>query len=160
MVQACGRAVRGISLLLVAAKKQVLRFAQDDKLNWQFVDKKAGALWARPEFRRTALGKCLASAKSGRLHGLAGNVCGGGDALHTQLEVVGVGGVFERGFVADQPGLEQIPERLVEGLHAVLRGSGRDGVADRSEEHTSELQSQFHLVCRLLLEKKKKIEKV
>src|SRR5438309_8668429 len=25
----------------------------------------------------------------------------------------------------------------------------------RSEEHTSELQSQFHLVCRLLLEKKK-----
>src|SRR6266568_9618261 len=28
--------------------------------------------------------------------------------------------------------------------------------AQRSEEHTSELQSQFHLVCRLLLEKKKK----
>src|SRR5689334_23952423 len=28
----------------------------------------------------------------------------------------------------------------------------------RSEEHTSELQSQFHLVCRLLLEKKKKIQ--
>src|SRR5438309_8940745 len=30
-------------------------------------------------------------------------------------------------------------------------------VGDRSEEHTSELQSQFHLVCRLLLEKKKNI---
>src|SRR5438309_8432843 len=29
------------------------------------------------------------------------------------------------------------------------------GVDVRSEEHTSELQSQFHLVCRLLLEKKK-----
>src|SRR5689334_24021132 len=29
----------------------------------------------------------------------------------------------------------------------------------RSEEHTSELQSQFHLVCRLLLEKKKKNKK-
>src|SRR5689334_24811098 len=29
----------------------------------------------------------------------------------------------------------------------------------RSEEHTSELQSQFHLVCRLLLEKKKKNQK-
>src|SRR5689334_24774540 len=27
----------------------------------------------------------------------------------------------------------------------------------RSEEHTSELQTQFHLVCRLLLEKKKQI---
>src|SRR2546430_10809514 len=32
----------------------------------------------------------------------------------------------------------------------------RDG--ERSEEHTSELQSQSNLVCRLLLEKKKKIE--
>src|SRR3989449_8420742 len=29
-------------------------------------------------------------------------------------------------------------------------------VAGRSEEHTSELQSRLHLVCRLLLEKKKK----
>src|SRR5438309_3485787 len=28
-------------------------------------------------------------------------------------------------------------------------------IVGRSEEHTSELQSQFHLVCRLLLEKKK-----
>src|SRR2546422_8570926 len=28
----------------------------------------------------------------------------------------------------------------------------------RSEEHTSELQSRLHLVCRLLLEKKKKIQ--
>src|SRR5689334_23507440 len=28
----------------------------------------------------------------------------------------------------------------------------------RSEEHTSELQSQFHLVCRLLLEKKNKLK--
>src|SRR5689334_23895003 len=31
----------------------------------------------------------------------------------------------------------------------------REHGAARSEEHTSELQSQFHLVCRLLLEKKK-----
>src|SRR5207249_7874241 len=30
-----------------------------------------------------------------------------------------------------------------------------DGSLDRSEEHTSELQSRFDLVCRLLLEKKK-----
>src|SRR5687768_17814686 len=30
----------------------------------------------------------------------------------------------------------------------------------RSEEHTSELQSRLHLVCRLLLEKKKKIAHV
>src|SRR3989449_3452357 len=32
----------------------------------------------------------------------------------------------------------------------------RCGLARRSEEHTSELQSRLHLVCRLLLEKKKK----
>src|SRR2546429_2389650 len=32
-----------------------------------------------------------------------------------------------------------------------------DSPADRSEEHTSELQSRLHLVCRLLLEKKKTI---
>src|SRR6266481_7475950 len=34
-------------------------------------------------------------------------------------------------------------------------GAGRKPPSLRSEEHTSELQSQFHLVCRLLLEKKK-----
>src|SRR2546430_2811107 len=33
---------------------------------------------------------------------------------------------------------------------------GIKGPGDRSEEHTSELQSQSNLVCRLLLEKKKK----
>src|SRR2546430_7412337 len=31
------------------------------------------------------------------------------------------------------------------------------GAVERSEEHTSELQSQSNLVCRLLLEKKKKV---
>src|SRR2546430_3686844 len=34
--------------------------------------------------------------------------------------------------------------------------AGRDTAPHRSEEHTSELQSQSNLVCRLLLEKKKK----
>src|SRR5689334_24097902 len=39
---------------------------------------------------------------------------------------------------------------------ARLEGVGRARLqVERSEEHTSELQSQFHLVCRLLLEKKK-----
>src|SRR2546429_1999255 len=40
---------------------------------------------------------------------------------------------------------------------AYLFGFARDGWCKlRSEEHTSELQSRLHLVCRLLLEKKKK----
>src|SRR5258708_31766011 len=37
--------------------------------------------------------------------------------------------------------------------HGDVRGAGR--LRNRSEEHTSELQSPDHLVCRLLLEKKK-----
>src|SRR2546429_4677055 len=37
----------------------------------------------------------------------------------------------------------------------VPRHPGRLRAASRSEEHTSELQSRLHLVCRLLLEKKK-----
>src|SRR2546422_4625776 len=32
----------------------------------------------------------------------------------------------------------------------------KNRLSERSEEHTSELQSRLHLVCRLLLEKKKK----
>src|SRR5207253_10621842 len=35
------------------------------------------------------------------------------------------------------------------------KADNRDHIGDRSEEHTSELQSRGHLVCRLLLEKKK-----
>src|SRR2546422_6472600 len=45
---------------------------------------------------------------------------------------------------------------LERGYRVVLVGAGRMGGALRSEEHTSELQSRLHLVCRLLLEKKKK----
>src|SRR2546429_3493313 len=39
---------------------------------------------------------------------------------------------------------------------AAITVAGVSGIAIRSEEHTSELQSRLHLVCRLLLEKKKK----
>src|SRR2546430_4302694 len=41
------------------------------------------------------------------------------------------------------------PRQMSHELHPVANGE------DRSEEHTSELQSQSNLVCRLLLEKKK-----
>src|SRR5689334_24331929 len=44
-------------------------------------------------------------------------------------------------------------ERLVKA--PPLSAAAMSMVPLRSEEHTSELQSQFHLVCRLLLEKKK-----
>src|SRR5690625_6190556 len=44
------------------------------------------------------------------------------------------------------------PGRLAEPESGPI--SGRGAVPGRSEEHTSELQSRGHLVCRLLLEKK------
>src|SRR2546429_6190003 len=44
----------------------------------------------------------------------------------------------------------------VRRARALLAESDPAVAAQRSEEHTSELQSRLHLVCRLLLEKKKK----
>src|SRR2546430_9197978 len=49
-------------------------------------------------------------------------------------------------------------EHPVRGLHHGGMIRGQSGFFQRSEEHTSELQSQSNLVCRLLLEKKKKLE--
>src|SRR5437879_3983351 len=40
--------------------------------------------------------------------------------------------------------------------HCGENAADREGISSRSEEHTSELQSPMYLVCRLLLEKKKK----
>src|SRR2546422_2273749 len=48
-------------------------------------------------------------------------------------------------------------ERVRRGDSAGDRGRRRLRSRGRSEEHTSELQSRLHLVCRLLLEKKKQI---
>src|SRR2546427_1746542 len=55
--------------------------------------------------------------------------------------------VFERGG-------DQRPHRRAQHANAPFERRGGEGL--RSEEHTSELQSQSNLVCRLLLEKKKK----
>src|SRR2546422_3464777 len=65
-----------------------------------------------------------------------------------------------------RPGVD-LPRRLPARRTRDARGRGSRRPADgvdraavrarpRSEEHTSELQSRLHLVCRLLLEKKKK----
>src|SRR2546422_1436681 len=59
-------------------------------------------------------------------------------------------------------GTPRIANRLLKRVrdYAQVRADGfiTQAVAARSEEHTSELQSRLHLVCRLLLEKKKKNE--
>src|SRR2546429_4480405 len=53
--------------------------------------------------------------------------------------------------------------RELAAVHEVRQGQLLQSMAAaqhlRSEEHTSELQSRLHLVCRLLLEKKKKINR-
>src|SRR2546430_11737613 len=49
--------------------------------------------------------------------------------------------------------IQNVPNGIFTAGPTPLMGAGPDG---RSEEHTSELQSQSNLVCRLLLEKKKK----
>src|SRR5207244_11485530 len=58
-----------------------------------------------------------------------------------------------RKFERDRASLPELPQAM---SSAVLR-FGRFSSFGRSEEHTSELQSPDHLVCRLLLEKKKTI---
>src|SRR2546430_12089322 len=51
------------------------------------------------------------------------------------------------------------PDSVPQAPHAGLgRGDDLELREERSEEHTSELQSQSNLVCRLLLEKKKNLQ--
>src|SRR5687768_7243628 len=80
-------------------------------------------------------------------------------------------GRFEQGIIGPAQGwlIERIGARAVIQLGIVVFGGGFIALSYcqdliqfyaaflvRSEEHTSELQSRLHLVCRLLLEKKKK----
>src|SRR5687768_18218049 len=87
-------------------------------------------------------------------------------SLHDALPICGLLAVLRP---VDRPARD-VPDRVR------AQGDGRDGRPDRrargrlrphrplrrrgvrSEEHTSELQSRLHLVCRLLLEKKKNIQ--
>src|ERR1041385_9406476 len=59
-----------------------------------------------------------------------------------------------------EQGRRGAPADSIQNKRAASSGQGRRGgnrrTKYRSEEHTSELQSRLHLVCRLLLEKKKK----
>src|SRR5699024_11387531 len=70
-----------------------------------------------------------------------------GISLHPHLEYVVVEADGEKYVVAHD---------LLDPLEEELKWEDAKVVSTRSEEHTSELQSRFDLVCRLLLEKKKK----
>src|SRR5256885_11505098 len=71
---------------------------------------------------------------------LEGAVAGRADAVHAH------GHAARGGDLGGDLGAQQ---------HAAVAGLGALAELDRSEEHTSELQSPCNLVCRLLLEKKK-----
>src|SRR2546422_5550498 len=51
---------------------------------------------------------------------------------------------------------QRVPWKVPSGATGLTNARPYCWAAVRSEEHTSELQSRLHLVCRLLLEKKKK----
>src|SRR6266516_1851161 len=70
-----------------------------------------------------------------------------GKPTHTLGQVV-----HNEGVIAD---LERLGIETVDSLDDVDHGAAVVIRAHRSEEHTSELQSPYDLVCRLLLEKKK-----
>src|SRR5205814_9020017 len=84
------------------------------------------------------------------------------DALPISLDVVAADDVEDD---VDALSLGRRSDRLDEVFGFVVDRVRRSELAvdykaeDRSEEHTSELQSLRHLVCRLLLEKKKKKKK-
>src|SRR5690625_5385315 len=75
--------------------------------------------------------------------------------MNDQLDVICCTSAFGMGI--NKPNIRLVihyhfPSQIESFIQEVGR-AGRDG---RSEEHTSELQSRGHLVCRLLLEKKNK----
>src|SRR5207244_13220200 len=80
------------------------------------------------------------------------------DAIPSKLQLPGVRAAEQMHVVVDEPGNDRSsPEIDPPGVRSrqlrhLLIGADRH----RSEEHTSELQSPDHLVCRLLLEKKNK----
>src|SRR5689334_14703659 len=94
-----------------------------------------GICWSGGEI----LGQFPPSTSWSTMHDKYGMIPGSGSsAIGVRIEHLTVFS-YGKGISFDDPGIDTDPLP----------------VRERSEEHTSELQSQFHLVCRLLLEKKK-----
>src|SRR5256884_7313620 len=73
------------------------------------------------------------------------------------LEITGLGAVLTEGFPRGKELVVRAtrPDRSRVQFTVTVRIDTPQELQYRSEEHTSELQSRLHLVCRLLLEKKK-----
>src|SRR2546422_3390316 len=80
--------------------------------------------------------------------------------LKTRLREIGFiceGTLVERWMQCGKPNCACATDRASRhGPYYQLSWKEKGKTVSRSEEHTSELQSRLHLVCRLLLEKKKK----
>src|SRR5205085_4702788 len=101
-------------------------------------------------------------APNARRVSVVGDFCGW-DGRIFPMRSMGASGVYELFVPEIKPGALYKYEMLTaEGMIRVktdpfaFKLEQSPGTASRSEEHTSELQSQSNLVCRLLLEKKKK----
>src|SRR5215469_18401737 len=103
---------------------------------------------------------------SGRTDGRQGHIggkCGGGGQPHGEEHAAGSPALqgyrrppgCEHAELAEEIARIPLHERPQLSRAGHTAGSG-ERLAERSEEHTSELQSRRDLVCRLLLEKKKK----
>src|SRR5690554_7582555 len=107
---------------------------------------------ASPIVHREARGETLLQDSDGPSL-LTSNGLVAGIADHEHLEALGAGLVEQRAAGTLQAVCYPHGIFVVDGHHQ----HGRV-LAERSEEHTSELQSRPHLVCRHLLEKNKKID--
>src|SRR5699024_5869580 len=67
----------------------------------------------------------------------------------------GIGFQRSKAFASTKSGAKHVLPGVTFNSLPELFDASRGRIPDRSEEHTSELQSRFDLVCRLLLEKKK-----
>src|SRR5438045_8318740 len=77
-------------------------------------------------------------------------------SLHDALPISAAIRVLTRSAQKDKAGT--LADLTPEAIHRIAKEAGPN--SERSEEHTSELQSLRHLVCRLLLEKKKKKKQI
>src|SRR5690554_7322484 len=90
----------------------------------------------------------------GRLSEMAGEVALDMDIY---MRTLGVPNIIKERYESMSPELKAYLQSYANGVNAYIEThKKRLPLELRSEEHTSELQSRPHLVCRLLLEKKKK----
>src|SRR2546430_11835821 len=80
-------------------------------------------------------------------------------SLHDALPIYPCGGGYRAGFLATpETDDDSFLSKVMNDCKHLKEPRKESSSVSRSEEHTSELQSQSNLVCRLLLEKKKKNE--